>query len=468
MSLRTAAEAATRGPASRTARSRAPSPVGAYAARAARAAARVRARAAARRARQPARGAHARLLRAARRRRRDPVRGVAQRLGEDARRGPAQAPAEGMQVVVAGGCDYYPGSATSSPGFSFNVHGPAHRRRGRSARADRAPAQAARRARGCSSARSSSPRTALPARRSASSPARRGKARDDVLAALGRRGWAGRLVWAFAPVQDRHAAPAIARALGDLAAVAEVEVVIVARGGGSLADLLCFCDETLCRTVALLPVPVIASVGHHTDRTLLDDVAAVSCSTPTHAAEAAVAIDCARARREQLAAAARLRRARAPRARGASGQAARGQPPARARPPRGARARSPPGAALARARRPSRAPAHAAAPAAARDPRRLAAPRRRASARWPPRARSCSRARRPRRCANAASAARASSNGSRWRSAATTRSARSSAATCSRAPRRRRRWRAARARPRGRRAALRFADGEPSARGGRA
>jgi exodeoxyribonuclease VII large subunit len=59
--------------------------------------------------------------------------------------------------------------------------------------------------------------------------------------------------------------------------------------------------------VALLGVPVIASVGHHTDRTLLDDVAAVSCSTPTHAAEAAVSIDCNRARSDQLAAAGRLR-----------------------------------------------------------------------------------------------------------------------------------------------------------------
>ena len=57
-----------------------------------------------------------------------------------------------------------------------------------------------------------------------------GKAGDDVSAALERRGWAGRLVWGFAPVQDRHAAPAIVRALSDLAAVAEVEVVIVARG----------------------------------------------------------------------------------------------------------------------------------------------------------------------------------------------------------------------------------------------
>ena len=65
-------------------------------------------------------------------------------------------------------------------------------------------------------------------------------------------------------------------------------MVIVARGGGSLADLFAFCDEALCRTVALLRVPVISSVGHHTDRTLIDDVAAVCCSTPTHAAEAAV------------------------------------------------------------------------------------------------------------------------------------------------------------------------------------
>ncbi len=122
-----------------------------------------------------------------------------------------------------------------------------------------------------------------------------------------RRGWAGRLVWGFAPVQDRHAAPAIVRALGDLPAVGEVEVVIVARGGGSLADLLCFCDETLCRTVALLGVPVIASVGHHTDRTLLDDVAAVSCSTPTHAAEAAVGVDCRAPARAGRCRAARLR-----------------------------------------------------------------------------------------------------------------------------------------------------------------
>src|SRR5690606_10191278 len=111
---------------------------------------------------------------------------------------------------------------------------------------------------------------------------------------------------AYAPVQDRHAAPRITQALQDLAAIESVEVVVVARGGGSLADLLAFCDETLCRTVAMLRVPVIASIGHHTDRTLLADVAAVSCSTPTHAAEAAVPIHCAEARDRLRVAARRL------------------------------------------------------------------------------------------------------------------------------------------------------------------
>jgi len=216
-----------------------------------------------------------------------------------------QAPAEGMQVVIAGGCDFYPGSATSSPSFSFTVDDLRVAGEGDLlARIDRL-----RKALDAEGLLVRQQRLRLPLlpRTIGVITGESGKARDDVLAALHRRGWAGRLVWGFAPVQDRHAAPAIIHALGDLAAVGEVEVAIVARGGGSLADLLCFCDETLCRTVALLGVPVIASVGHHTDRTLLDDVAAVSCSTPTHAAEAAVGIDCRRARAEAAATAARLR-----------------------------------------------------------------------------------------------------------------------------------------------------------------
>jgi exodeoxyribonuclease VII large subunit len=215
-----------------------------------------------------------------------------------------QQPAEGMQVVVAGGCDYYSGSATSSPAFSFNVTDLRIAGEGDLlAQIDRLRKQLD--GEGLLGRQQLLARRALP-RTIGVVTGETGKARDDVIAALARRGWAGRVVWGFAPVQDRHAAPAIARALGDLAALGDVDVVIVARGGGSLADLLCFCDETLCRTVSLLSVPVIASVGHHTDRTLLDDVAAVSCSTPTHAAEAAVPLDCGRAREEQLEAARRL------------------------------------------------------------------------------------------------------------------------------------------------------------------
>ena len=214
-------------------------------------------------------------------------------------------PSDGMQIVVAGGCDYYPGSASASPGFSFAVSDLRVAGEGDLlARIERLRKQLDQE--GLLTVQRTLPRVQLP-RTIGVVTGEGGKARGDVLAALTRRGWAGRLVWAFTPVQDRHAAPAIVRALGDLAAIAEVDVIIVARGGGSLADLLAFCDETLCRTVALLRVPVVASVGHHTDRTLLDDVAAVSCSTPTHAAEAAVGIDCSRARLDQLAAAGRLR-----------------------------------------------------------------------------------------------------------------------------------------------------------------
>jgi exodeoxyribonuclease VII large subunit len=211
---------------------------------------------------------------------------------------------DGMQIVVGGGCDYYPGSAASSPSFTFAVSELRIAGEGdlllqlerlrRQLHAD-----------GLFEPQKRLTRPVLP-RTIGVVTGERGKARDDVVAGLRRRGWGGRVVWGFAPVQDRHAAPAIAAALRELAAIEDVEVVIVARGGGSLADLFAFCDEALCRTVALLRVPVISSVGHHTDRTLIDDVAAVSCSTPTHAAEAAVPIDCRAARADVAAYARRL------------------------------------------------------------------------------------------------------------------------------------------------------------------
>src|SRR3954463_11618766 len=211
---------------------------------------------------------------------------------------------DGAQPVFAGGPGYYPGSGTSSGSFSFEVTSLRLAGEGDLL----AQLEALRKklaAEGLFEPQKALHRPQLP-KCIGVVTGEGGKARDDVLAGLERRGWAGRLVWAFAPVQDRHAAPRITQALQDLAAIEEVEVIVVARGGGSLADLFAFCDEGLRRTVSMLRVPVIASVGHHTDRTLIDDVAAVSCSTPTHAAEAAVPVHCAEARERLHALGARL------------------------------------------------------------------------------------------------------------------------------------------------------------------
>jgi exodeoxyribonuclease VII large subunit len=201
---------------------------------------------------------------------------------------------DGMQVVAAGGCDYYPGGAKASPSFSFRVKELRPAGEGDLlARLERLRRKLAEE--GLFEPQKLLARPVLP-RRIGVVTAEAGAAKRDLLAGLGRRGWEGTIVWAHAPVQDRRAAPAIGTALRDLAAVAAVDVIVVTRGGGSIADLWAFCDETLCRTVAMLPVPVIAAVGHEVDRTLIDDVAAVSCSTPTHAAEEAVRVDCEAAR----------------------------------------------------------------------------------------------------------------------------------------------------------------------------
>jgi exodeoxyribonuclease VII large subunit len=201
---------------------------------------------------------------------------------------------DGAEIVVAGGPDYYPGSAQASPSFSFRV---THVRLAGEGDllARLAALRKALEAEGLFELQKRLDRPALP-RTIGVVTGERGAARRDLLAGLQRRGWRGTIVWGFAPVQDRHAAPAITRAVQDLAALPEVDVIAVARGGGSLADLWAFCDETLCRTVAMLRVPVVSAVGHERDRTLIDDVAAVACSTPTHAAEAVVPLDCGAAR----------------------------------------------------------------------------------------------------------------------------------------------------------------------------
>jgi exodeoxyribonuclease VII large subunit len=204
---------------------------------------------------------------------------------------------DGAEVVISGGPDYYPGGGQASPKFCFRA---THVRLAGEgdliARLEALRKQM--RAEGLFELQKQLHRPLLP-KAIGVVTAETGAARRDLVAGLERRGWGGTLIWGFAPVQDRHAAPAIGAALQDLAARPEVEAIVVTRGGGSLADLWAFCDETLCRTVALLRVPVISAVGHERDSTLIDDVAAVACSTPTHAAEAAVPLDC-RAARESL------------------------------------------------------------------------------------------------------------------------------------------------------------------------
>ena len=192
---------------------------------------------------------------------------------------------DGAEVVIGGGPDYYPGGGQASPSFAFRATSVRLAGEGDLlARLEALRRQL--RAEGLFELQKQLHRPALP-KTIGVVTAEGGAARRDLLAGLRRRGWAGTIVWAFAPVQDRRAAPAISAAIQDLAARPEVETILVTRGGGSIADLWAFCDETLCRTVAMLRVPVVSAIGHERDSTLIDDVAAFACSTPTHAPEAA-------------------------------------------------------------------------------------------------------------------------------------------------------------------------------------
>jgi exodeoxyribonuclease VII large subunit len=89
-------------------------------------------------------------------------------------------------------------------------------------------------------------------------------------------------------VQGAHATTEIIDALHALDADPSVDVIIIARGGGSIEDLLPFSDEDLLRAVAGSVTPVISAIGHEQDVPLLDLVADVRASTPTDAARRAV------------------------------------------------------------------------------------------------------------------------------------------------------------------------------------
>ena len=87
------------------------------------------------------------------------------------------------------------------------------------------------------------------------------------------------------PVQGDKAAPEIIKAIELLDADPEVDVIVLARGGGSFQDLLVFSDEKVVRAVANCKTPIVSAIGHENDRPLTDEVADVRASTPTGAAK---------------------------------------------------------------------------------------------------------------------------------------------------------------------------------------
>jgi exodeoxyribonuclease VII large subunit len=111
-----------------------------------------------------------------------------------------------------------------------------------------------------------------------------GAAVRDLIRVTHRRA-ATRLVIAPAQVQGETAPQQLVAALARVARVPGVEVVVLARGGGSSEDLSAFNDEGLARAIAACPVPVISAVGHEVDVTVADLVADLRAATPSHAGE---------------------------------------------------------------------------------------------------------------------------------------------------------------------------------------
>ncbi len=107
----------------------------------------------------------------------------------------------------------------------------------------------------------------------------------DICHVLERRWPLAEVVLASTAVQGPDAAPGIVAALAALSQRDEIDVIIVARGGGSLEDLWSFNDEQVARAIFGSAVPVVSGVGHETDTTIADYVADVRAPTPSAAAE---------------------------------------------------------------------------------------------------------------------------------------------------------------------------------------
>jgi exodeoxyribonuclease VII large subunit len=110
----------------------------------------------------------------------------------------------------------------------------------------------------------------------------------DILNTIGRRYPCVNLVISPAIVQGEQGAASVINALHLLCEQPGIDLIIIARGGGSIEDLWCFNDETLAKAVYNCAIPVISAIGHETDFTILDFVADLRAATPTAAAEHAV------------------------------------------------------------------------------------------------------------------------------------------------------------------------------------
>jgi exodeoxyribonuclease VII large subunit len=110
-------------------------------------------------------------------------------------------------------------------------------------------------------------------------------AERDVTTVASTRWPAVRFAVRNTPVQGPNAVAQIVEALRELDHDPDVDVIVLARGGGSVEDLLPFSDETLCRTIAACRTPVISAVGHEPDNPLCDLVADLRAATPTDAAK---------------------------------------------------------------------------------------------------------------------------------------------------------------------------------------
>ncbi|WP_285791089.1 exodeoxyribonuclease VII large subunit [Micromonospora sp. NBRC 101691] len=113
-------------------------------------------------------------------------------------------------------------------------------------------------------------------------------AERDVLTNARRRWPAVEFRTVNVAVQGAGAVPQIVDALKVLDADPSVDVIVIARGGGGIEDLLPFSDEALCRAVFACRTPVVSAIGHETDTPLLDYVADLRASTPTDAAKRVV------------------------------------------------------------------------------------------------------------------------------------------------------------------------------------